>query len=280
MVAPQRLACARASFVNSSTRRLIAAVSRTSGGANGFGAVYAVNTDGSGFTVLHTFTTPDGLHPEGDLVLSDGTLYGTANSGGTNQNTGTVFSLGTNGTSFTVLHTFTTNVPVGELGYTNTDGASPVAGLILSGHTLYGTASGGGAHGNGTIFSINTDGSGFTLLHTFKPNNLNLPDNADGEDPRGDLLLSGDTLYGTARSGGTNGYGTAFSLNTNGSGFTVLHMFDSHNVNGTNLDGWYPEGNLVISGDTLFGTASAGGTNSSGIVFSVKTKKNYLLNIQ
>jgi uncharacterized repeat protein (TIGR03803 family) len=242
--------------------------SAPNGNTNGYGVIYSVNPDGSGFTALHTFTNPDGLHPDGDVVLSDGMLYGTANSGGTN-GSGTVFSLATNGTAFTVLHTFATNIPAGEFSFTNADGASPVAGLILSGNTLYGTASEGGAYGNGTIFSVNTDGSGFTLLHTFRPRIL--PSNADGENPEADLVLSGDTLYGTARNGGTNGYGTVFSLNTNGSGFAVLHTFDSQNVNETNLDGWYPEANLVISGDTLFGTASSGGTNSSGIVFSVKT---------
>ena len=240
------------------------------GNTNGFGTIYSVNTDGSGFTELHAFSTTDGLHPEGDVVLSDGTLYGTADSGGTN-GSGTVFSLGTNGTAFTVLHTFATNVAAGEFSSTNADGANPIAGLILSGNTLYGTASGGGTNGNGTVFSVNTDGSDFTVLHTFKPRILSLAENADGINPEADLLLSGDTLYGTTRNGGTNGYGTVFSLNTNGSTFTVLHTFDSHNVNGTNLDGWYPEGSLVISGGTLYGTASGGGTNSGGIVFSVNT---------
>ena len=241
------------------------------GNTNGFGAIYSVNPDGSGFTVLHLFVAPDGLHPEGDMVLSDGTLYGTANSGGTN-GTGTVFSLGTNGTSFTVLHTFATNAVAGGTSLTNADGSGPIAGLILSGNTLYGTASGGGTNGNGTVFSVNTNGSDFTVLHTFRPYGPGGPTNADGANPQADLLLADGTLYGTTRNGGTNTYGTLFAVRVpNGSGFTVLHTFDSHNVNGTNLDGWYPEGSLVISGDTLFGTASNGGTNSSGTVFSVKT---------
>jgi uncharacterized repeat protein (TIGR03803 family) len=240
------------------------------GNTNGFGAIYSVNTDGSGFTVLHSFSSPDGLRPEGGVVLSDGTLYGTANSGGTND-AGTVFSLNTNGTAFTVLHTFATNAVAGGFSLTNTDGSGPIAGLILSGNTLFGTASGGGTNGNGTVFSVNTDGSGFTLLHTFKAYTGSSPTNADGANPEADLLLADGTLYGTTRNGGTNGYGTLFAVNTNGSGFTVLHTFDSHNVNETNLDGWYPEGNLVISGDTLFGTASGGGADSDGTVFSVKT---------
>ena len=40
-------------------------------------------------------------------------------------------------------------------------------GLILSGNTLYGTAYYGGSAGNGTVFALNTNGTGFTTLHTF-----------------------------------------------------------------------------------------------------------------
>jgi uncharacterized repeat protein (TIGR03803 family) len=85
--------------------------------------------------------------------------------------------------------------------------------LILSGNTLYGTASGGGNSGNGTVFALNTDGSGFTNLHSFtadsgSPSYIN----GDGWEPEGGLILSGNTLYGTASGGGISGNGTVFSL--------------------------------------------------------------------
>ena len=41
-----------------------------------------------------------------------------------------------------------------SLGGTNSDGANPYAGLILSGNTLYGTTANGGGSGNGTVFSL------------------------------------------------------------------------------------------------------------------------------
>jgi len=34
---------------------------------------------------------------------------------------------------------------------------------------MYGTTSRGGTNGNGTVFSVNTDGTGLTALHTFTP---------------------------------------------------------------------------------------------------------------
>lgn len=53
--------------------------------------------------------------------------------------------------------------------YTNSDGANPYAGLILSSNVLYGTAEQGGspAYGNGTVFKLNSNGTNFTVLHTF-----------------------------------------------------------------------------------------------------------------
>jgi len=53
---------------------------------------------------------------------------------------------------------------------------------------LYGTASGGGTFESGTLFQINTDGTGFTNLQNFDYT-------VDGEDPYG-LTLSGGTLFG------------------------------------------------------------------------------------
>jgi len=61
--------------------------------------------------------------------------------------------------TFTVLHSF---IAV-------SDGASPYAGLItnLLGNTLYGTTGYGGSSGQGTVFKVNMDGTGFTNLHSF-----------------------------------------------------------------------------------------------------------------
>jgi len=148
-------------------------------GGTGYGTVFALNTDGTGFTNLHTFTgSSDGANPNAALILSGNTLYGTAAYGGS-WGAGTVFALSTDGTGFTNLHIFTPTVLQRFYGFDqfgqyyvemhiNTDGAVPVAGLILSGNTLYGTTSGGGSGGNGTVFAVTTDGTGFTPVHNFE----------------------------------------------------------------------------------------------------------------
>ncbi len=120
--------------------------------------------------------------------------------------------------TFTTLHSFTTTNGVAG---TNSDGAYPFAGLITnsSGNTLYGTASRGGSSGVGTVFAVNTDGTGFTSLHNFTYG-------SDGAYPYAGLILSGNTLFGTAVNGGSIGAGTVFSVNTGGTGFRILWTFE------------------------------------------------------
>jgi uncharacterized repeat protein (TIGR03803 family) len=72
----------------------------------------------------------------------------------------------------------------------------------------------------------------------------------------------GNTLYGTAASGGNSGDGTVFEVNTDGTGFTTLHSFSGS-------DGTVPEAGLFFFGDTLYGTASLSGSSGSGTVFAI-----------
>ena len=186
------------------------------GGSAGNGTIFRVNTDGSGFTNLHTFpatlgtlrTNADGAGPD-SLVISGSALYGTANFGG-RFGSGTVFAINTNGTGFTNLYTFSA-APGNGLYDTNLDGASPQAGMVISGNALYGSTFTGGTGGTGTIFRINTDGTGISNLHSFSgpsPQGTN----SDGIEPVAGVTLSGNKLYGITAGGGTNGTGTVFSL--------------------------------------------------------------------
>jgi uncharacterized repeat protein (TIGR03803 family) len=119
------------------------------------------------FTVLKTFNpniNATGQHPVGTLAQGpDGTLYGVTTDGGAG-GAGVVFRVQTNGTAFAVIKSFPlVNVATG----TNADGATPEAGLVLSGSTLFGTTSAGGSGGSGTVFSLSTNGNGFTVLKSF-----------------------------------------------------------------------------------------------------------------
>jgi uncharacterized repeat protein (TIGR03803 family) len=232
------------------------------------GTVFKINTDGTGFTNLYSFTGgSDGDAPEAGLVLSGNMLYGTTYGGG-DSGFGAVFAVNTDGTGFTTLYSFTT-APC--CPYINSDGAFPEAGLVLSGNTLYGTASIGGDFGRGTVFAVNTDSTGFTNLYIFTGG-------SDGGTPEAGLILSGNTLYGTANGGGSSdsdsGSGTVFAVKTDGTGFTNLHSFseysiDTNDFTRTNTDGANPSAPLILSGNTLYGTTGYGGSSGSGTVFSL-----------
>src|ERR1043166_4012391 len=253
------------------------------GGSWGDGAIFAVNIDGTGFTNLYSFTAnigpgytdytnSDGAYPIAGLVLSGRTLYGTTRAGGTHK-AGTVFAIDTDGTGFTNLYRFTAGGYDPSNGLTNSDGAYPDAGFILSGNTLYGTAEQGGSSGAGTVFAINTDGTGFTNLHTFTALSIGPPyprTNNGGGAPVAGLILFGNTLYGTTYTGGSSGNGTVFVLHTNGTGFTTLHNFTAL-LSNTNSDGANPNAGLVVSGNTLYGTGVSGGSSGRGTVFAINT---------
>src|SRR5207302_584962 len=92
----------------------------------------------------------------------------------------------------TVLRSFN---PINGSGI-NFGGIYPSAGLVFSGTTLYGTASQGGSSGSGTLFKVNADGTGFTVLKNFSAASSGT--NSDGAYPTATLALSGSTLYGSA----------------------------------------------------------------------------------
>jgi uncharacterized repeat protein (TIGR03803 family) len=226
------------------------------GGPGGNGTVFALNTNGGGFKILHNFTSgtvnTDGISPAGDLVLSSNVLYGTAYGGGSGP-AGTIFALSTDGTVFRTLHSFNRS----------DDGAYPAGGLVLSSNVLYGTTPNWGGANGGTVFALNLINSVFRTLHIFplSPGGTN----SGGASPSGRLVLSSNLLYGATAFGGGSAGGTVFVLSTEGANFSSLHSFVPSS------DGARPNDGLLVSGDTLYGTASVAGSagTGSGTVFSL-----------
>ena len=212
-----------------------------------FGSVVTIKT-------LHSFDSPNEYSPQSPLLAVGSLVFGTISQGGSD-NDGVLFSMNADGSNYQVLHTFT-----GSAG----DGANPIGNLTLVGSTLYGTTddggSGGYSNGAGTIFSINTDGTGYKILYSFDDNF------DDGVAPVAGLVLCGTTLYGMTSSGGTLFGGTVFSINTDGSDYQTIHSFTE--AAGT---GFWPASPLTVVGSTLFGTTSSGGANDDGTIFSVNT---------
>lgn len=216
----------------------------------GSGTIFSVKTNGTGFNVVHSFnSSTDGAQPYGGLIISGNTLYGTTTLGA-GGGRGTVFSIGTDGSSFKVLYTFTATTSSSP--FVNNDRATPETPLMLWGDTLYGTTFVGGS--NGWVFAINTNGTNFKVVHAF--------DGANGKYPSTQLVLIGDGLYRCTYNGGSNDGGTIFAVNTNGNPFRALLYFDSTDSSR------HPDGDLALSGNKLYGTTLASVQNNHGTAFS------------
>jgi uncharacterized repeat protein (TIGR03803 family) len=179
-------------------------------GIDTFGSVFGMSEFGASveFKNLYVFTNGvDGFSPFSTLVLSGNTLYGTTAFGATNGQ-GTVFKVDIDGMGFTNIHPFS----VTDSNAFNSDGAFPYGGVILSGNTLYGTTAAAGPFGNGTVYEVNTDGSGFQVLHSFSALDPIYSTDSDGAQPYASLLLTNNVLYGVTSEGGEYGGGTVFAL--------------------------------------------------------------------
>jgi hypothetical protein len=150
----------------------------------------------------------------------------------------------TDGTGFQVLRHF---------GST-TDGANPQGGLTLASNALYGVNHEGGTHGVGTLFSIETNGSGFRVLR-----HLNY--STDGGYPEGGLTLASNVLLGINSSGGAYDGGSLFSVKIDATAFQVLRHFNR------DTDGAIPDGGLALAGNLIYGVARDQYSHALGSVF-------------
>src|SRR5258706_606202 len=165
--------------------------------------------------------------------------------GGANQ-LGTLYKIKPDGTGFVNLLDFD--------GANN--GSSPYGSLLFDGAFLYGMTSQGGSNGNGTIFKIKPDGTGYAKL-------LDFAYATNGGYPYGSLTSDGTFLYGMTSQGGSKIYGMIFKIMPDGS-FTKILDFDN------STKGAYPKGSLVFDGTFLYGTTTDYGLNSRGTTFKIK----------
>lgn len=233
----------------------------TKGGTLANGVLYSVNPDGTDFAPLFNFSgspwdsSGARYSPFGGLVLEGEVLYGVTAFGGNpwgydGSVNGRIYAASLAG-SVTVLYAFPEVLWDGGHYYTP---YGPSGGVVLVDGKLYGMTWGGGYENYGTIFSVNSDGSGYTTLHYFT--------NIDGATPRGSLVLSGGAFYGVTQYGGNNDQGVIFTIKPDGSDFAVLHRFEESGGS---------QATLLASGDMLYGSTPIGGSRGDGTVFSIRT---------
>jgi len=224
-----------------------------------YGTIFKITPSGT-LTTLYSFCSQsgctDGDQPWAGLVqATNGDLYGTTYLGGASDN-GTVFKITPSG-KLTTLYNFCSQSNC-------TDGANPLAGLIQATNgDLYGTTSGGGADGYGTIFRITPSGK-LTTLYSF----CSQSGCADGANPYYGALVqaTNGNLYGTTYAGGTNRYGTIFEITPSGT-LTTLYSFCQQSGC---PDGKSPQAGLVQATDgNFYGTTYIGGAKDHGTIFKI-----------
>jgi uncharacterized repeat protein (TIGR03803 family) len=188
-----------------------------------------------------------------------GNFYGTTAAGGYNGGScgsagcGTVFKLAQKGPGWllTTLYSFTGS----------NDGAEPESRVIFGPNGwLYGTTSGGGGSGSGTVFSLQPPpGVCKTAVCPWTEKVLyRFTGGTDGGSPVGDLIFDqAGNIYGVANNGNGSGrYGLVYELMPSGGGWVENVLYDFSGLGGT-----YPASG-VIFGTTgnLYGTAEYGGS--------------------
>lgn len=161
------------------------------------GVVFALTPSGSGWTetILHFFTGgTDGQYPGSGVILdSAGNLCGAAGSGGGGPlgGNGTIYELTPTqggGWNFTVQYTF---------NYYNAEASGPGPLTMDAAGNIYGSSSGGGADGIGTVYKLTAANGGwtYTTLHSFTNTD-------DGFFPEGKVMLDAQgNVYATASQG-------------------------------------------------------------------------------
>ncbi len=217
------------------------------------GTVFVIATNGNRFKILQSLGTRTSIgdHPTDLLVDGAGTnlaLYGVTQSGG-QTDAGILFRLTPERGKYAVLSQF---------DLYGADGVEPNTPLCQGADgMLYGTTLIGGTRNLGTIFRMNTNGSGYQVLWHFAGGR-------NGSNPVGVVVNSANgSVFGTTAGFYTPGGEIVFRLNTNGT-FLAIHHFT-----GTN-DGAAPNPLLLGSDGFLYGTAFEAGPLGGGSVFRMR----------
>ena len=256
------------------------------GGADDMGTVFKIKPDGTEYTLLHSFTGVDGERPASDIVKFGDYLFGTTSQ--SNEHNGCViFKIKTDGTDFSIVHDFEfnwvnpTSISLGTDGnniYGTTSGGEvwgfifkldsdgnsynviydfgleslgrlPDGELVPIGDELFGCTSIGGTNGNGVIYKINPDGSGYTKIFDNIENGISA------------LITDGTYLYGYSLYGGTSYPGLIFKIKADGTDYSVIKELGA--------EGSEPSGYLTLHNNKLYGMAYNGPGN--GALFSLDT---------
>ena len=234
------------------------------GGTNNVGTIFSIAENGTDYQLHVSLATSSGAESHSCFEIVNDLLFGMTASGG-DDDEGVVFSFDPSAPTPTPTAT-PTPPPNFDTLFSfacKTGGKEPHGRLTLdpNGTTIYGMTRKGGARGFGVVFSIDTSGNNYTVLHDF-----NGGDDDGATSDHGYVVQFGDHLYGMTTNGGHHNDGVIFRVKIDDGTFELLHKFgETHN------DGQNPYGSLLVDGDNLYGTTANGGDNGKGTVFVIQT---------
>jgi len=239
----------------------------------GCGVVFKMKPAGSGWVESLLYIFQGSLqgqvtwYPENVVVGPNGSLYGTTDEGGTNEN-GTLFNVRPGPTRpVSVTAPWQYNL---LYRFTNSDGDNPThAGRLIfdSAGNIYGTTRYGGTSNYGTVYEMTSSNGEWTdtILYSFT-------NGTDGSQPANVVFDQAGNLYGAATYGGGNtncgfnyGCGTIFELTPTQSGWTetTLHVFQQ------GVDGGWPGAIIRDAAGNLYGMAANNGPDNGGTVWEL-----------
>jgi uncharacterized repeat protein (TIGR03803 family) len=225
-------------------------------GLNAQGTVFEITPEGE-LRVIYSFAeNPDGSLPNGSSPGSlvegiDGFLYGTTSENGAN-GFGTVFRLSKSG-EIKTLHNFCG-------AETCSDGANP--GFIAQAidHNFYG-ATGPTLPPTSVLYSMTSTGA-FRVLHTFDTKS-----EPDGAGVYNMVQAADGNFYGTTVAGEQfKPFNSVFRFNPSGAEYTILHGFNTPNIN-------LP--NVATSGIVLASTGDLFGLQAGSELYSISLTGKY-----
>jgi uncharacterized repeat protein (TIGR03803 family) len=182
------------------------------GGTHNNGIIFSIGQDGTGYQVLLSLHNSIGDESHSCFVVANDILYSMTAAGG-DEGEGVIFSF--NPATPTPTPTATpTPTPANFQTLLSfmcaSFGKEPHGRLTLdlNGTTLYGMTRKGGEHHFGVVFSLDTSGDNYTVLHDFAGG-----DSDGATSDHGYVVQSGHHLYGMTTNGGHHDDGVIFKLN-------------------------------------------------------------------
>jgi uncharacterized repeat protein (TIGR03803 family) len=224
----------------SNTGRIFGTYGQFSQTGGGQWRAWKVDTSGENFQNFISADQRESGHGNRDILLADDEtiILTTAEMG--RYDGGALSLYDTSGTGSSMYH----------FGL-SPNGFRPNPVIKSSNGKLYGTTTIGGATGNGIIYTMNADGTGFQKLHEFT--------DAQGYEPIGKLLEASDgKLYGTTRWGGPVNGGLLFRIDKTGANFQVVYSFPLSNESYSPIGGLVEDNAGFLYGTTIYGVLGTG----------------------